>query len=363
MKVELIDYMGDDNSVVNAARVSFAKEASNFTDGQNHRLIRYLAKHKHEIPFAHTAITLRMKAPISIRTQCFKHKIGFVENEISRRYVSETPELFVPEFWRTKPIGNVKQGSGTGKVDINTEFKKGFCINCGSEFPVVSGGRDKKYCSVKCKAKFTNRNRNPYKTVFQNCKARVEREGVRKWELDFDTFEFPEYCKYLGIKLDYSYGKSTICGNSPSFDRIDSSKDYIPDNVQIISHKANTMKSSASSAELITFAKNVLLMHGGYITCGSSYEQVCNEMIGLYEAMINADISPEQARFILPQGVMTEWIWTGSLLAFARFYNLRTDPRAQKEIQILAKMVGDIIEPLYPVSWHALTNKEDTENE
>lgn len=76
MKVTYIHHMGNDNSVVNAARVSFAKEASNYTDEQNHRLIRYLATHKHEIPFAHTAITLRVKAPISIRTQCFKHKIG-----------------------------------------------------------------------------------------------------------------------------------------------------------------------------------------------------------------------------------------------------------------------------------------------
>lgn len=245
----------------------------------------------------------------------------------------------------------------TGKVDINTEFEKGFCINCGSKFPIVQTGRDKKYCSVECKTKFTNRNRNPYKTVFQNCKARVEKEGVRKWELEFDTFEFPEYCKYLGIKLDYSYGKGAICDNSPSFDRIDSSKDYTPDNVQVISHKANTMKSSANNDELVAFAKNVLLMHGGYITCGSSYEQVCNEMIDLYEVMIKADISPEQARFILPQGVMTEWVWTGSLLAFARFYNLRTDITAQKEIQELAHMVSKVIAPLFPIGWEALTGE------
>lgn len=70
MKVEYIDHMGNDDSVVTAARVSFAKEASNFSAEKNHKLIRYLAEHKHEIPFAHTAITLRMKAPVSIRTQC-----------------------------------------------------------------------------------------------------------------------------------------------------------------------------------------------------------------------------------------------------------------------------------------------------
>ena len=77
--------------------------------------------------------------------------------------------------------------------------------------------------------------------------------------------------------------------------------------------------------------------------------------IDAYNYMIEQGVSPEQARFVLPQGVMTEWVWTGSLLAFARFYNLRIDPHAQKEIQDLAHMVGDIIEPLYPVSWAALT--------
>jgi len=70
MQVTLIDYMGSDDSIVNAARVSFSREAKNFTPEQNKNLIRYLAEHKHEIPFAHTAITLRVKAPISVRTQC-----------------------------------------------------------------------------------------------------------------------------------------------------------------------------------------------------------------------------------------------------------------------------------------------------
>ena len=85
------------------------------------------------------------------------------------------------------------------------------------------------------------------------------------------------------------------------------------------------------------------------------YTEACENAIKWYNEMIEQGIAPEQARFILPQGVMTEWVWTGSLLAFARFYNLRTDDHAQKEIQDLARMVGEIIEPLYPVSWNALT--------
>ena len=125
MNVDYIDHMGTDDSVVNAARVSFAKEASNYTDEQNAKLISYLATHKHEIPFAHTTITLRVKAPISIRTQCFKHKIGFVENEISRRYVSNKLEYYLPVF-RENANKSIKQGSGEviGSLYIVTDKNK-----------------------------------------------------------------------------------------------------------------------------------------------------------------------------------------------------------------------------------------------
>lgn len=350
-----LDHMGDDNSVVTAARVSFAKEASNYTEEQNHRLINFLARERHELPFAHTAITLRCSAPVPIRTQCFKSKVGFVENEESRRYITSRPQLYVPDFWRTKPEGSIKQGSGTGKIDIKSEFNSGFCIKCGEELILLGkGGQPKKYCGTECKTKFTNANRNPYKTVFQNCEARVKREGKRKFELDFDTFDFPEYCKYLGIRLDYSVGKGKICDNSPSFDRIDASKDYTPGNVEIISNKANTMKSSADKDELVRFAKSVLRIHGGYIDYGRTYEDVCSRMIDLYEEMIEAGVSPEQARFILPQGIMVNWIWTGSLLAYSRFCKLRLKPDAQAEVRVMAEQVSDIMAGLYPVSWKAL---------
>ena len=208
MKVELIDYMGNDDSVVIAARASFAKEASNYTDEQNHRLIRYLAEHNHLSPFYHATITLRLKAPIAIHAQMMKHTVGFAHNTTSRRYVTSEPELFIPEFREKAP--NVKQGSLDTEHLDNKEFK----------------GR---------------------------------------------------------------------------------------------------------------------------------YKQLCNSAINYYEFLISQGVAAEQARFILPQGVMTEWVSTGSLYAWVRFYNQRTDPHAQKEIQDLAHMVGEIIEPLYPVSWHSLT--------
>tara|TARA_R110002111_G_scaffold52590_5_gene91714 strand:- start:933 stop:1154 length:222 start_codon:yes stop_codon:yes gene_type:complete len=65
---------------------------------------------------------------------------------------------------------------------------------------------------------------------------------------------------------------------------------------------------------------------------------------------------PEQARFLLPQGMEVSWYWTGSLSAYARFFKQRTDPHAQQEIKILALEVGEILKPLYPVAWEALTS-------
>lgn len=215
MNVELVDHMGDDLLVVNAARVSFSKHKDDFEESDE-RLLNFLAKNNHWTPFAHPTICLRMKAPVFVRTQCFKHKQGFVENEVSRRYVDDAPSFFTPEEWRGRPV-NSKQGSSD---DVITDI--------------------------------------------------------------------------------YIRGFST----TP-----------------------------------IEEAYDVLLNH--------SQE--------LYEAMIENGVAPEQARMVLPQSMNTEWYWTGSLSAFARFYKQRSDPHAQKEIRDLAEMVGDIIEPLFPISWKVLT--------
>jgi thymidylate synthase (FAD) len=120
--VEYVDHLGNDLTVVNAARVSFNKESDwdsepNWTgyrkqklSDRDRKLIKYLATHKHWTPFAHPQITLRIKAPIFVRTQLFKHKVGFTENEVSRRYVSDPPTVYMPR-WRGKPINGAKQGS------------------------------------------------------------------------------------------------------------------------------------------------------------------------------------------------------------------------------------------------------------
>lgn len=212
MNVSYVDHMGTDDSIVNAARVSFAKTADNYSKEQNDKLNKYLADHGREMPFAHTAITLRVSAPISIRTQCFKHKVGFVENEESRRYLATEPTYYIPKF-REAPNMDLKQGSGG----------------------------------------------------------------------------------------------------------------YIEDQLAL--------------AALDT------------------YEAICAKAIESYKELLDLGVAPEQARFVLPQGMMTCWIWTGSLLAYARFYKLRTDPHAQKEIQLLALAVGDILSKLFPVSWDCLTTR------
>ena len=226
--VHLVSRMGSDLTVVNAARVSFQNESEFEIDHggmpalkeKDVKLIRYLAKHNHWTPFAHPQITLRIKAPISIRTQFFKHKQGFVENEVSRRYVDETPEFYYPK-WRHRPEGNAKQGSD-GWLE---------CVDGGGE---TSGG----------------------------------------------------------------------------------------------------------------FATHPLY---------ESYKHLMNNALRTYEELLASNVAPEQARFCLPQGMYTEWFWTGSLAAYARFYKQRIDDHAQWEIQKYAEAVGKIIESLFPVSWNELT--------
>jgi len=207
--VKYISHMGDDLMVVNAARVSFKKQSTTLEE-RDIKLINYLAKHNHWTPFAHPQICLHIKAPFPIRTQFFKHKVGFVENEVSRRYVDDDPEYFYPR-WSSRPT-NMKQGAGS-----------------------------------------------PVDTDLQN--------------------------------------------------------------------KAYLIYSQA--IDMCNFA---------------------------YQSLLSNGIAPEQARMVLPLGTYTEWYWTGSLAAYARFYIQRSDPHAQAEIREYAEEIGSIINGLYPVSWQALTN-------
>ena len=119
MNVNLIDVMGTDLSVVNAARVSFAKVSNELSD-KDEKLIKYLAKHNHWSPFGHASLQFRIKAPIFVARQLVKHQVGLVWNEVSRRYVDDEPEFFIPDQWRSRPE-NSKQGSGEEIIIYNIE--------------------------------------------------------------------------------------------------------------------------------------------------------------------------------------------------------------------------------------------------
>jgi thymidylate synthase (FAD) len=207
-RVELINYMGSDESVVDAARVSMNKGSHLYTEEQNDKLITYLAKHQHWTPFSHPQITLRIKMPIFVARQWFKHMVGFTRNEVSRRYVDGSPEFYNCWQWREK-AENVKQGSKQNYVETNEEATR---------------------------------------------------------------------------------------------------------------------------------------------DCQSAYHTAFNT----YHKLLQQGVCAEQARMVLPQGTYTEFIETGSLAAYSRLCKLRLDSHAQKETQMYAHAVANLIEPLFPVSWKAL---------
>jgi len=209
MEVTLTRVDGFDIDVANAARVSFNKQAEALSDSEV-RLIDYLARHEHWTPFAHVGAQFRIKAPIFVARQLVKHQIGLVWNEVSRRYVSDPPEFWMPDVWRGKPV-NAKQGS-TGTASHQGSWK--------------------------------------------------------------------------GLT-----------------------------------------------------------------------EQLLRRAADLYDHMIEEGVAPEQARMVLPQSTMTEWIWTGSLMAWSRVCNLRLDPHAQQECADVAKKISGLMKQAFPVSWDALTKE------
>jgi len=115
--MELLDVFGDDLTVVNAARVSFAKESTEFS-GADEKLIKYLAKHNHVSPFFHPQLRFRFKMPIFVARDWYRHQIGFARNEVSRRYVDTTPECWIPSPDQIRERDpKLKQGSKENQVD------------------------------------------------------------------------------------------------------------------------------------------------------------------------------------------------------------------------------------------------------
>lgn len=208
IEVTYIDHMGSDLSVVNAARVSFGKKQESFDAEKDSRLIRYLARHRHTSPFGHCFASFHVRAPVFVARQLVKHK--FLRwNEISRRYVDEEPEMYLPEYWRGRSADK-KQGSG-GAVD-----------------------------------------------------------------------------EVMQVGLNYE-------------------------------------------------VKNTHML-----------------ALETYDHLIYQGVAPEQARMVLPQSMMTEWYWSGSLDAFADMCNLRCKPDTQAESREVADKIRDLMHNRFPVSWEAL---------
>lgn len=134
MNVELIEYMGSDLSVIDAARVSFDKKSEweiikdndgttkHVLNNKDARLIKYLAQHNHWTPFSHPQITLRITIPIYVARQLAKHQVGGTVNEVSRRYVKYVPKIDLPTHWR-KAAENVKQGSSEELITIDPSMQ------------------------------------------------------------------------------------------------------------------------------------------------------------------------------------------------------------------------------------------------
>ena len=130
-----VDHCGNDLTTVNAARVSFGKESeweygedgTHYLSYKDAKLIKYLAEHKHFSPFGHAFASFRVKAPIFVARQLVKHQY-LRWNEISRRYVDDEPEFYMPKVWRGRSADK-KQGSD-GVVNLSLEYKPDqYCVD------------------------------------------------------------------------------------------------------------------------------------------------------------------------------------------------------------------------------------------
>ena len=127
MKIEYIDHMGSDLTVVNAARVSLAKESEWDKEGElpkeDEKLISYLAKHNHISPFFHPTVQYRVSAPIFVARQWFRSNVGIARNETSRRYVDDVPTFYIPDYFRPK-AEHIKQGSADEPHKFNPYWQE-----------------------------------------------------------------------------------------------------------------------------------------------------------------------------------------------------------------------------------------------
>ncbi len=123
MKVELKHHFGDDLMVVNAARVSYGKEKTEFSE-KDRKLIKYLIEHKHLSPFRHPQLQFRIQCPIFVERQMFKHQVGLTANSISGRYVDFSDEYWTPEQLRFQSEDSKQGSAGNLGEEENTYFSQ-----------------------------------------------------------------------------------------------------------------------------------------------------------------------------------------------------------------------------------------------
>lgn len=121
--IELLGVFGNDYSICNAARVSFNKEASNYTEEQNAKLIKYLVAHKHTSVFRHAQLQFRITCPIYVARQLEKHQIGMSLNSISGRYVDFSDSYTLIEQFRHQSQDS-KQGSAGNLHEVDNKQAK-----------------------------------------------------------------------------------------------------------------------------------------------------------------------------------------------------------------------------------------------
>ncbi len=115
-----------------------------------------------------------------------------------------------------------------------------------------------------------------------------------------------------------------------------------------------SLKQGSGDSSVVTLQRD-----SGYVTSvDGEYRRYLTSCISLYETMLSNNIAPEMARMVLPQSMLTDWVWTGNLMAFSHVYNLRSKDNAQLEARVFADELNSVLEPLFPVAWKALTEKQ-----
>lgn len=124
---------------------------------------------------------------------------------------------------------------------------------------------------------------------------------------------------------------------------------YVPDTWR---KRADNVKQGSSDEA----AYMMIDIHGEEWIVGDVMKEAFTDSLTIYNNALKAGVCPEQARMVLPQSMMTEWYWSGTLFAFAKMYNLRIDAHSQYETRLVAQQIGEKMSELFPVSWKALTN-------